>query len=372
MILLVLGLLLLLPYAGLMAYYHRWWKAVPAFHPPQAPPQFLSVMVAARNEEAALPRLLDALRRQTYPADRFEVIVVDDHSTDGTAACVRAAALPNLRLVRPAVPASHSSKKKAIEAGVAEARGAWIVTTDADCAPPPRWLEEMNGFAAQTGARFLAAPVVFRCNDSLLQRFQALDFLTLQGITAASMAAGFPAMCNGANLAYRLDAFREVGGFAGIDRVATGDDMLLLHKIARRYPGQVAYLKSRDAIVPTEPMPTWRQFLMQRRRWASKTPVYQDRRVIALLVFVYLLNLWFPVCLIASLFHLRYLLMALAFLIAKTLTEFPFVRSVSRFYGLGRLLPFFPLFQPLHILYTVFIGLWSQWGKYEWKGRKTR
>ena len=63
-------------------------------------------------------------------------------------------------------------------------------------------------------------------------------------------------MCNGANLAYEKKAFYEVNGFTGIDNIASGDDMLLMHKIYKQYPERVLFLKSTDAIVQTKPMET--------------------------------------------------------------------------------------------------------------------
>ena len=86
-------------------------------------------------------------------------------------------------------------------------------------------------------------------------------------------------MCNGANLAYERKLFYEVDGFAGIDHIASGDDMLLMHKIAKKYPGKIYYLKSVDAIVSTHPMQSWKQFFNQRIRWASKATHYDDKRI---------------------------------------------------------------------------------------------
>ena len=132
----------------------------------------------------------------------------------------------------------NSYKKKAIETGIAAASGELIVTTDADCIPPPDWLQTIVAFKEKTNAVFIAAPVVFNCNSSIVQVFQAMDFMVLQGITGASVYKKMHSMCNGANLAYERKVFYEVNGFAGIDHIASGDDMLLMHKIAKKYPGK--------------------------------------------------------------------------------------------------------------------------------------
>lgn len=372
MILPVIAAAFLLLYGILFSYYLKAWRALPIFVSDKAEYKFLSVIIPARNEEKNIVVLLNALAEQTYPKEYFEIIVVDDFSTDATAGTAKSFPLNNLRLIHPNAPPNQSSKKKAIETGVHHAKGELIITTDADCTPPKNWLATINDFYVKHNAAFIAAPVKF-CNDgSFLEIFQSLDFLTLQGITAASVAGNFHTMCNGANLAYKKEIFFEVKGFEGIDKVATGDDMLLMYKIWKQYPDKVFYLKSKDVIVSTQPMPTWKDFFNQRKRWASKTLVYDDFRIIAVLLLVLLVNCCFIALIIASVINSFYWWFVLGFWLSKTIIEFPFVASVSRFYNEQKLMNYFFLFQPVHMLYTVVVGIWSQFGKYEWKGRKTK
>jgi cellulose synthase/poly-beta-1,6-N-acetylglucosamine synthase-like glycosyltransferase len=361
-------------YSLLLFYYYKGWHKGAEFTtgPVAKDPVFISVVVAARNEEKNIGALLRALEQQTFPTAHFEVIVVDDFSSDATASTAGANQLQNFAIIQPSVAADYSSKKKAIEAGIARAKGDIIVTTDADCIPTPQWLHVIHGYYSKTDASFVAAPVKFFYNSSLLQIFQALDFLILQGITAASAASGFNAMCNGANLSYKKQSFKNVNGFEGIDKVATGDDMLLMHKIAKMEPGKVHYLKSKDAIVSTEPMATWKDLLMQRRRWASKTFLYDDYRLIVVLVFVYVFNFFFFVLIFLSISNPANWWYVLSFWVLKTGIEWPFVHAVARFYNEQKLLNYFFFLQPLHILYTVVVGALSQFGKYQWKGRRTK
>lgn len=358
-------------YALLIFFYLRHWHRLQPYEPAASSSSmvFVSVIVAARNEEKTLPRLLHDLGRQHYPASQFEVIVVNDFSTDNTALLASTFAGTNMQMIIPDASPETSSKKAALAAGIRRARGELILVTDADCRVGEEWVQTMAGFYAEKGASFIAAPVKFTHDRSLLQVLQALDFLTLQGITAASVAANAHTMCNGANLAYTQKAFEAVNGFEGIDKVPTGDDMLLMHKIWKKAPSQVFYLKSREAIVSTAPMGTWREFLMQRRRWASKTLLYDDHRITAVLAFVLLLNLLPFALVVAGFFQPVYFLYLLFFLLAKTLIEWPFVASVAAFYGEQKLMRSFFFLQPLHVFYTVLVGIWSQLGKYEWKGR---
>src|SRR5206468_11041876 len=111
-------------------------------------------------------------------------------------------------------------KKKAIEIAISKAKGELIVITDADCLVPLTWLSSIVKFYETFNPVFIAAPVTFYEEDNFLKVFQSLDFMTLQGITGASVYKKFHQMCNGANLAYQKKIFYEVDGFRGIDKIA--------------------------------------------------------------------------------------------------------------------------------------------------------
>jgi cellulose synthase/poly-beta-1,6-N-acetylglucosamine synthase-like glycosyltransferase len=374
MLITILTAILLFLYACLILFYYIQWRKVPlvpaAVTAPNAPK--VTVIIAARNEERDLPVLLEDLARQDYPEELFEVIIVNDYSTDGTAKVIDNYSKTNFLMVNPECPPEDSTKKKAIATGVQLAKGELLIITDADCRVNPGWISTISGYYTSRKAYFIAAPVKFEHNNSLLEVLQCLDFMTLQGVTAASVASGFTNMANGANLAYTKTAFTSVNGFEGIDHVATGDDMLLMHKIWKLDNTKVCYLKSKEAIVRTQPMHTWKDFLMQRRRWASKTFVYDDYKIIIVLALVYLVNLLFIVIFVAAILDSGYWSLFIVYLLVKSVIELPFIVSVAKFYEEEKLLKYFFPLQPLHIVYTVIIGAISQFGKYEWKGRQTR
>jgi len=370
--------LLMVVYAVLIAYYHRAWNRLPEFVSPEKQASvFISVIIAARNEEKNIQHLLQSLHDQQYPKELYEVIIIDDYSTDGTWALLQELRFEQLQL-KPLQLKEYvdntssiaSYKKKAIETGINAAAGKLIVTTDADCRFTPLWLQTIATFYEANEAKFIAAPVTYYNQSSLLSVFQTLDFLTLQGITAASVYKRFHSMCNGANLAYERSAFYEVDGFNNIDAIASGDDMLLMHKIFKLYPDKVFYLKNRWAIVTTEPAASWKQFFHQRIRWASKADRYDDKRIFWVLLLVYLLNVCFLAGAVASFWHNTWLMLVLLLLLAKVLIEFPFVNSVAIFFGQQRLMKYFPFLQPLHIGYTIVAGWLGKFGHYEWKGRR--
>ena len=369
MILLYFIIPLFVIYSLLILYYWLIWRSIPDYTPSATLPKTtISVIIPARNEEENIGPLLQALQEQTYPADLFEVIVIDDHSTDSTASIVRQ--FPTVKLIQLKEDNINSYKKKAIETGIAAATSELIVTTDADCLPSPGWLRLLAAFKEEKQAVFIAAPVVINCNSSVVQLFQAMDFMVLQGITGAAVYKKSLSMCNGANLAYEKKVFAEVNGFAGIDNIASGDDMLLMHKTWKQYPEKVHYLKSKDAIVSTQPMKTWKDFFNQRIRWASKAKKYDDKRILPVLLLVYLFNLSFLALAVSGFFSYHYWIYFLGLWIAKTIIELPFFISLSVFFNKQWAIKLFFFFQPLHILYTIISGFFGQLGKYEWKGRK--
>lgn len=371
MVLLLIIIFLFICYSILIFYYWQSWRSIPYFIPKNAPPPVkISVIIPARNEEKSIGELLNALNEQTYPKNFFEVIVVDDQSEDETANIVRQ--FPQIKLISLKENNINSYKKKAIETGITTATGELIVTTDADCIPGIKWIETIASFKEKNNSAFIAAPVVIECNSSTLQVFQAMDFMVLQGITGASVHKNIHSMCNGANLAYEQKSFHDVNGFAGINIIASGDDMLLMHKIWKRYPDRIHYIKSKDAIVSTAPMQTLKEFFNQRIRWASKAKSYDDKRIFAVLLLVYLFNLSFLVLLVSGFWLPAYWLWLVGLWLAKTIVEFPFVYSVAAFFNKQKLMKYFVFFQPLHILYTIISGFLGQFGKYEWKGRQVR
>lgn len=371
MVLVLIIALLFVGYSVLLVNYWYCWTQIPVFRKNNAPPRTrVSVIIPVRNEAAHIGRLIESLQAQHYPEHLLEVIVVNDHSTDETVQIAERYA--GIKLLNLQADAINSYKKKAVETGIQASTGELIITTDGDCDMGPGWLATIVAFFEKNNYVYIAAPVAMHYSGSLLSIFQAYDFAVLQGITAVAVHRQLYSMSNGANQAYSRTAFEAVGGFTGIDHIASGDDMLLMHKIARQFPGQTGYLLSADALVYTETEQSWKAFFQQRIRWASKAGHYMDNRIKAVMLLVFLFNLCFPVLLIAGCWHPRWWLLAALLWVGKTLAELPFVISISRFFGMQGLLKYFFFLQPLHILYTISAGILGQQGKYEWKGRTVR
>ncbi|RYY54998.1 MAG: glycosyltransferase [Chitinophagaceae bacterium] len=364
----IIAIFLFTVYGILIMTYRRAWKSVPVFTATGEPSTSVSIIIPMRNEEKNIGVLLDAIDRQHYPRHLLEVIVVDDQSEDCSAEI--AASYPFVRLLHLPALQLNSYKKKTVETGVLAASGELIICTDADCLPSPEWLRTMVRFYETTQPVFIAAPVRFKPVTGALGTFQLMDFMVLQGITAASVHRNLHAMCNGANLAYRREVFHEVNGFEGIDKLASGDDMMLLYKIRKRYPGRIGYLLAEAAIMDTLPQPTLKSFINQRIRWASKATGYEEKNLLPVLALVYFFNLLFPVLLAAGFVNQQCWWLLAALWAGKTLVELPFYWSVAGFYRIRYTTALLFFFQPFHILYTIVSGLLGQVRSYDWKGRK--
>lgn len=371
-------LLLTICYVALMGAWQWGWQRQPEFKLPDGyePQTFISVIIPARNEAQNIGKCIKAILAQKYPKHLLEIIVVDDHSEDDTAGVVKAFSVPQLKCfsLKDFVGETKTIayKKAAITAGISQSKGTLIVTTDADCIAQENWLQNIAAIFEKEHQVMVVAPVIFSCDNSLIQRFQLIDFMSMQGITAAAHKLRLGNMCNGANLAFSKAAFMQIGGYEGVNNMASGDDYLLMLKLNKSMPGKIAYLKSQQAIVSTPPQPDWGSFMQQRIRWSSKSGRYNDARLTMILILVYLFNLSFLVLAILGIFNPVYLQWLLVMLSIKILVEHLFLGPIARFFGKKNELVYFILLQPVHIIYIVIAGFLGFIGGYKWKGRRVR
>lgn len=382
LIILFIAALLMVGYVLLLFHYRKSWQSIPDFiileNLDSRNSTFISVIVAARNEEKNIGKLIAAIQNQNYPSHLFELIIVDDHSTDKTTDVIKPFLSNQIQLI--ALNVSDKSivayKKTAIDIGIKNSKGDLIVTTDADCIMSENWLSTIASFYEQHHPKMMVMPVVMKNNHSFLGLFQTLDFMSLQGITAAAVHKKIHGMCNGANLAYTRNIYNEVNGFAGIDHIASGDDMLLMHKISKNYKNEILFLKSKNVIVETQAETSIAGFINQRIRWASKADKYEDKSLFPVLLLVYLVNLLMAFLFFKFMFfNFEFSILNFYFfllLTIKTLAELYFLYPVSSFFGYTKLLYWFPFFQPFHIIYTVVAGWMGKFGSYKWKGRELK
>ena len=330
---------------------------------PDTKEPLITVIIAVRNEALTIGNLLRDLSVQEYK--NFEIIVVNDYSEDETLETVGRLALKNLHILHN----WGTGKKAAITVGVRTARGSIIVTTDADCSVPPRWLKHIRAQFRnpEVMMAFGGVRLESRGRNSFFDSLQAMEFSSLIGTGASTAALGFPTLCNGANLAFRKKVFSEVKGYEGNGEIPSGDDEFLLRKIQDRYPGSIRFMNSTEVLVSTHSEPTPEGFLNQRIRWASKwrfnsSLVARGLAVLVLITQVVFIVNWFYV------FSPR-IVPSLFLIVIKMILEAAFLLQVCRYLGTRwNWLAFFSL-QIIYPLYVIAVAATSFLMPYQWKNR---
>ncbi|MBP7274103.1 MAG: glycosyltransferase [Saprospiraceae bacterium] len=345
-------------------------------YPPDLKPSTkISVIVPARNEAVNIQNCLASISQQHYPAMLFEVIVVNDFSDDDTVPIIEAFIKKNANVKllhsKDFIGTSDLTKKKlALHIGIQNASGDIIVTTDADCIVPPEWLRNIVLYFEQRGVVCIAAPVNFYNEKNIFEKFQSLDMLGMMGVTCAGIATQKIFICNGANFAFTKKAFDAVGGYQGTGHIASGDDMFLMHKLAKCFPQQIGFLKSPQATVKTLAQPTFADFWQQRMRWASKSNQFKDLPMLFLTFNVLLICLAIVVFFVAGFLYPIYWKLFLYLFLCKSIADYFSLLSICNFFKRNELMQnIFPA-QLLHIVYISSIGVWANLKKeYKWKGR---
>lgn len=322
----------------------------------------LSVVVAARNEAAHIPALLEALKASSWTGP-LELILVDDHSEDDTAETARSVGLAGLRVLE----AKGRGKRAALADGVAAATGTIVLLTDADCRPSPDWIPLMAAPLLQGGARWVSGPVMVDSGGSLLSAYDGLESQGMTVITAAGFAGGRPELAQGASLAFRKADLEALGGYAALPARASGDDVLLLQRFAAAFPGKCRFLADARAIVHTSAPPSWQALLAQRLRWTSKSaslaPATRARMGLVYAASLMVLALPFP----------GWSNSIGVFLALKITADLLVLHAGTRFFGHRRLLALYPLALAVHPLLVVISGtLGPLRPSYRWKGRRVR
>lgn len=346
----------------------------PLTMPQQA--EFVSVIIPVRNEEDNMLRILEEIYGQDYASDRMEIIIADDSSSDGTMELAGQFAaehngFPLILVPSPGSGQESAGKKRAIERGVARARGEILLFTDADTHRLPGWISSMVSGFGLSAVQMVFGPVYFSGEKNLLQRIQSLEFLGLMGTTAGSAALGCPVMCNGANLAYRREAFFRTGGFTGNLDYLSGDDQFMMSAIRKQY-GNRSLVFNSDPVssVGTVPEATLAGFLNQRIRWVSKSRGYKDPVVIMVGLVTWLTHLLLLSGILMGIFNPGLLLISVSLWVAKMLIDYPIVWMMKRYFRKNGLNGYYFIAQVFQLVYVPLAGLLGLFLPYRWKGRR--
>ncbi len=201
-----------------------------------------------------------------YPGP-FEILVVDDHSTDQTASKVLSFANSPIRLLSN----PGQGKRAALAEGIRAAQGEIVLLTDADCLPGPDWMEMMASRLLGGTTRWVSGPVIVLPGKGMLSTYDSLESHGMMVITGATFFNGHPELAQGASIAFFKHDFYLSGGYDHFPNRASGDDVLLMERFQKAFPGQCCFLHDNKATVYTHAPDTWHGLITQRIRWASKS-----------------------------------------------------------------------------------------------------
>lgn len=333
------------------------------------PKNRFSIIIPFRNEAENLPDLLKSLSFLKYPLQYFEIIFINDESDDNSEDIILNSQLNLEFKILQNERMSLSPKKDAILKGIDQSQFDWIVTTDADCVLPQKWLKKINDFINHFEPEMILGPVIYKKDHKPSTFFQLLDNISLQFVTRGAVGLKIPVMANGANLIYKKSVFKELEGFSGNKNIASGDDVFLLEKFRKRNPKKVIFLNSDKAIVETKPVNSWTEIINQRVRWASKTKHQKNWFVLLLGIIVTITNFLIPICFIFLIFPYPDKLFFILFIALKISADFFVLFTTKRFYKFS-FNPFRFFFH--NLLYSVLfpvIFFRSIKGNYNWKSR---
>ncbi|HLG33455.1 MAG TPA: glycosyltransferase [Bacteroidia bacterium] len=329
----------------------------------------VSVIIPARNEEMNILQCLKSLAQQSFPKNLFEIIVVDDKSEDGTSDVVKNWIDNHPVNTKIIFPENGTGKKNALNEGIKIATGELIVTTDADCTMGKDWLSTIVSYYEKSSPDLLAGMVALKEENNFLTSFQSLELTGLTAIGAAGIYFRQPLLCNGANLAYRKNIFESVGGYNLSKESASGDDTMLMFRIAKQKPGSVHFLKSDEATVYTNTASSLQDLFRQRRRWGSKVLGQKNYLSILIALAAFLFHVSLVGALILSAAHIVSWEIFLALIVIKIIPEIILLSDALSFSGWTKSLPTIFLSQIIYPFYLVAAVLLSQTGSYNWKGR---
>ncbi|MDQ3108653.1 MAG: glycosyltransferase [Bacteroidota bacterium] len=334
-----------------------------------SPEIFISIILPVRNEEKNIAVCLESLDGLNYPKEKYEIILVDDHSTDRTKNIAQqfSKLIHNLKIVDNLPQAA--GKKSAITLGIEAAKGEYIATTDGDCSVPENWLLNIALEFEKRDAVFVAGPVAYKKQFSILRDMLQIEQLVLQIVSAGAMKMGFPLMCSGANLAYKKQFFKDSGGYEQ-DKFVSGDDMMLLLKTRHLPKENIRFISKKSSIVRTNSAAGFTEAIHQRSRWISKFSAYSSGLTGMLGMLVFLANFLLPFLAVISLCDSSIFPVLLSALTAKMLIDLLLLSLAVPFFREPRLLLLAPsgeVFYSLLALVSTFARLS---GSFSWKGRK--
>ncbi len=263
---------------------------------------FVSIIVAAHNEEKHIPHLLKSLKNQTYNKDLYEIIIINDRSTDNTAKIISENSDENIKLITiDETPIDWTNKKWALNKGIETANGEIVIQTDADCIPNQKWIETIVQAFSDSNTGFVCGPSPLYSKNKIEDIIQ-LENNAQDAVSAAAMINNLTLSCTGRNLAFLKSVFLDIDGYEDIKHMKSGDDDLLLHKIKKHTNFKLKFVLDENAMVYSYAPNSISSFINQRLRFASKGLFYYswkaDISLRMILPLLYITNFFISICII--------------------------------------------------------------------------
>ncbi len=345
----VLVFSLLLVYVFVLLKYIRHWNNTPDFSfSANKSATLISVIIPFHNEEKSIDRLVQSLTQQTLKKESWEVLFVNDNSTDESIKVINrfCGNRFNFRIISN----EGFGKKAALIKGINSVNQGLIVTTDADCYFSSGWLSAIASFYEKNSPDMIIMPVVMTGEYSFWQQLQVTDFIALQMVGAGSALSGNPILCNGANLAFKkIDENVKLK-----EEYASGEDMFLLEWMKQK-GRDIEYLKSQEVIATTPGPETFKQFLNQRARWISKAGGYGDITIIFSSLLFFIVNLSQLMFFIFGLINPEFMLLWAIWFVAKTVVDYSLISIGSRFFNIKTSIARFIIMQFIYPIYMLVV-----------------
>jgi len=336
---------------------------------------FVSVVIAARNEAENIKDCLSSILEQSYSNDLFEIVVVNDRSSDNTGELARKMDTDGKRIIVidvESVPTGIHPKKHGLSLGVAAAKGEIIIETDADVLAERNWIEKtVEKFLPDVGM-VVGSSTIRAKERTLLENLQAVDFLLLVASAQGALGHGIPMGATGQNLAYRKKVFEEVGGLEIHTRRYVSNDMLFLTKVSQT-DWKIVGNMNKETIVSTLAVEGWKGFFSQRTRWASNA-YWKDINFLLLLMLSvnYFINLFVAASVVTMLANPTFSFSIFSLIAYKVTVEALFLyvasKQLNRKDLFIKFLPWFFAVTP----YIIIVGILGGIGIFSWKGYKVR
>jgi len=326
----------------------------------------VSVVVAARNEEENIERCLRSILQVDYPADKLEVVVADDGSTDRTPEIISKIKQEhnNLKVIRIESQINNlKGKANALAQAITQTNGEFIFLTDADCEVPRTWIKGMlRHFDEKTG---VASGVTIIEIGKIFYGMQSLDWAFLLSVAAAVGRLFKPVACIGNNMAFRKEAYIECGGYQNL-KFSITEDFALFKAITENGKWGYAFPVDLETLVISKPVKTLKELYHQKKRWGTGG---LDTGLLGIAVmsggFIFHLLLILSPLLIEKISSL------LISLVLKFFIDGAFLFKTLRKFKKTSLLKYLLFFELYYIIYVVvlpFVVFFG--GKTVWKDRK--